>query len=102
MVVIIIGRELLVTSLRGVLESSGKQYGANMYGKIKMVVQSVTVGWVLLSLSHLTWPWFKAVGFGLIIATVAITTLSMTSYLFAARSILTERKTGPGTEPDHA
>src|SRR5206468_3179704 len=41
MVVLIIGRELLVTSLRGVSESQGRQYAASLHGKIKMVVQCV-------------------------------------------------------------
>lgn len=41
MVVIILGRELLVTSLRGMFESKGTNFGAVWAGKAKMVLQSV-------------------------------------------------------------
>ena len=43
MVVVILGRELLVTSLRGLIESSGVVFGADRWGKIKMVLQSTTI-----------------------------------------------------------
>ena len=41
MVVVIIARELLVTSIRSVLESMGKSGGAKWSGKIKMIFQSI-------------------------------------------------------------
>ena len=41
MVVVIVGRELLVTGLRGFNESMGKAFGASLHGKIKMWMQSV-------------------------------------------------------------
>lgn len=43
MVVIILGRELLVTSIRGLAEKAGVQFGADRWGKIKMVLQSITI-----------------------------------------------------------
>ncbi len=43
MVVIILGRELLVTSIRGLAEKSGISFGADRWGKIKMVMQSITI-----------------------------------------------------------
>ena len=43
MTVIILGRELLVTSLRGLMESTGVSFGADKSGKIKMVLQSVCI-----------------------------------------------------------
>lgn len=43
MVVVILGRELLVTSLRGMMESAGEKFGADWMGKVKMVLQSVTI-----------------------------------------------------------
>ncbi len=48
MVVIIIARELLVTSIRSVLESMGHQCGAKWSGKIKMIFQSVALPFILL------------------------------------------------------
>lgn len=43
MTVVILGRELLVTSLRGLMESTGISFGAEFAGKIKMVMQSATI-----------------------------------------------------------
>ncbi len=43
MVVIILGRELLVTSIRGLAEKAGLRFGADKWGKLKMVLQSVTI-----------------------------------------------------------
>ncbi|MFK7789412.1 MAG: CDP-alcohol phosphatidyltransferase family protein [Phycisphaeraceae bacterium] len=48
MVVIIIARELLVTGIRGEMEGSGHKFGANLWGKLKMVLQSIVVPIVLL------------------------------------------------------
>ncbi len=48
MVVIILARELLVTSLRSMVESTGEPFGANIWGKLKMVVQSVTAPAIIL------------------------------------------------------
>jgi CDP-diacylglycerol--glycerol-3-phosphate 3-phosphatidyltransferase len=49
MVVVIIARELLVTSIRGVAESMGVEFGAKFAGKLKMIVQSVTVPLIILT-----------------------------------------------------
>ena len=43
MVVAMLGRELLVTSLRGVLEARGVGFAADLSGKVKMLVQSVGI-----------------------------------------------------------
>jgi CDP-diacylglycerol--glycerol-3-phosphate 3-phosphatidyltransferase len=43
MVVLILARELLVTSLRGLSESSGQNFGAVFAGKLKMGFQSATI-----------------------------------------------------------
>jgi CDP-diacylglycerol--glycerol-3-phosphate 3-phosphatidyltransferase len=50
MVVVILGRELLVTSLRGLLEANGVALGADRWGKYKMALQSVTILAILLYL----------------------------------------------------
>lgn len=56
MAVVILGRELLVTSLRGVLESQGVDFSATMTGKLKMVLQSVAVPLILVVITFST-PW---------------------------------------------
>jgi CDP-diacylglycerol--glycerol-3-phosphate 3-phosphatidyltransferase len=58
MVIIIIGREMFVSSLRGILEKEGKDFSANLSGKLKMVLQCVAVSVSLLSMSPLfPWSW---------------------------------------------
>ena len=51
MVIIIIGRELLVTSLRAFVESAGGDFSAKWLGKLKMVVQCAAIIFALLYLS---------------------------------------------------
>lgn len=51
MAVIVLARELLVTSLRGVLESRGIDFSATFSGKAKMVLQSICIPLVLLILA---------------------------------------------------
>ena len=48
MVVIILSRELLVTTIRAVLESRGVDFSAALSGKLKMIVQSIGVPVILL------------------------------------------------------
>ena len=52
-VVLLLGRELLVTSLRGLIESGGKGFGAVWAGKVKMVVQSVTILIILAYVNYI-------------------------------------------------
>src|SRR4051794_7004069 len=54
-VVILLARELLVTSLRGSSESTGKNFGAQFSGKLKMVVQSVTILVILVYVNYYKW-----------------------------------------------
>ncbi len=43
MVVVVLARELLVTSIRGVVEGRGGNFQANSAGKVKMIVQATAV-----------------------------------------------------------
>lgn len=57
MVIAIIGREMFVSSLRGILEKEGKDFSASFSGKAKMSLQCLAVTASLLSLSpDLAWP----------------------------------------------
>lgn len=51
MVLVIIGREMFVASLRGFLEKQGMDFSANWTGKTKLVLQCVAVTASLLSLA---------------------------------------------------
>ncbi len=53
MVVLIVGRELLVTALRSFMEQRGSDFSAKMAGKLKMVLQCVAAG---VGLFYLHYP----------------------------------------------
>ena len=52
MVVVIVGRELLVTALRSFIEERGSDFSAKMSGKLKMVLQCLAAGACLFYLSY--------------------------------------------------
>ncbi len=52
MVVVILARELLVTSFRGMSEGTGQAFGAAFSGKLKMVFQSVTILVILVYVNY--------------------------------------------------
>jgi CDP-diacylglycerol--glycerol-3-phosphate 3-phosphatidyltransferase len=88
MVVVILARELLVTSLRGSSEGSGQNFGAAFSGKLKMVFQSVTILVILVYVNYLSQftahGWERgATGFRdfCIWATIAITIISGVLYV---------------------
>ena len=87
-VVILLTRELLVTSLRGSSEGTGQAFGAAFSGKLKMVFQSVTILVILVYVNYVD----RAASLGLrrfgagfrdvcIWATVAITVVSGLIYI---------------------
>ncbi len=55
MVVLILARELLVTTFRGVAESSGRNFGAAFAGKLKMTLQSITILVILTYVNFRGW-----------------------------------------------
>ena len=55
MVVVILARELLVTSLRGSSESAGQNFAAAFSGKLKMGFQSATILVILIYVNYLPW-----------------------------------------------
>jgi CDP-diacylglycerol---glycerol-3-phosphate 3-phosphatidyltransferase len=94
MVVVIVGRELLVTGLRGFNESMGKSFGASLHGKIKMWMQSIAAPAVLFLIARepswqlgATSEWIKRI---LVWLTVIVTALSVGQYLMRSRHILEE------------
>ncbi|MFQ5462726.1 MAG: CDP-diacylglycerol--glycerol-3-phosphate 3-phosphatidyltransferase [Phycisphaerae bacterium] len=94
MVIVIVGRELLVTGLRGFSESTGRAFGASVYGKMKMWMQSIAAPVILLLIAG-EGRWIasdpaETIKTILVWATVIITVLSSVQYLIRARSILDE------------
>ena len=49
MVTLLVGRELVVTSIRGIVEATGRKFGADWFGKLKMGLQcAVLIGVFLI------------------------------------------------------
>jgi phosphatidylglycerophosphate synthase len=99
MVVILLARELLVTSLRGSAEESGQNFGAQFSGKLKMVFQSVTIFVILVyvnffsELTDLHWEYaFRVFRNICIWMTIAITVISGLLYVQRAVAMYREKK----------
>ncbi|NOT02343.1 MAG: CDP-diacylglycerol--glycerol-3-phosphate 3-phosphatidyltransferase [Phycisphaerales bacterium] len=93
MVVVVLGRELLVTGLRGFSESRGVAYGAEFIGKAKMWVQSITVGALLLIVARYgsNGPQAAVIIKTLFVwLTVVVTSASLVTYLMKSRGLLLE------------
>jgi CDP-diacylglycerol--glycerol-3-phosphate 3-phosphatidyltransferase len=92
MVTVIVGRELLVTGLRGFQESVGKAFPASLHGKLKMWVQSIAAPVILWIVAHegraLSLSTADAIKTALIWLTVIVTALSVVQYIVRARDIL--------------
>jgi CDP-diacylglycerol--glycerol-3-phosphate 3-phosphatidyltransferase len=96
MVAVILSRELFVTGIRGELEGRGVSFGANFWGKMKMLFQSFAVPFVLLFvwLDPLKRPVLGYVRDGLVYATVLVTILSGLPYIIAARKVMRTQPEG--------
>jgi len=53
-VVAVVAREFLVTGIRGYVESLGQSFGADWFGKVKMVMQCIAISIVL---GKFAFPW---------------------------------------------
>lgn len=77
-VVLVVGRELLITALRSFLEQQGADFSAAMSGKLKMLAQCVAAG---AALFYLTYPPSTAPGWVAITVTVSVwATVVLTVY----------------------
>ncbi len=89
MVVLILARELLITSLRGLVEGEGGDFSAIWAGKWKMIAQSIAIPLILLVLAlaprqpGTTGRWAIDIT---VWTTVAITVLSAIPYIHRAIS----------------
>lgn len=89
MVVVILARELLVTSFRGLGEGAGQNFGAAFSGKVKMGFQSATILVVLVYVNYFApyqdqWhaePYFRYFRDFCVWGTVAVTVLSGLAYV---------------------
>lgn len=101
MVAVILGRELLVTSIRGALEGEGVAFPAGPSGKWKMILQSITVPLVLIVVAVAPvlpddgrTPWGRWVVDVVVWATVIITVWSGVPYVTRAASATWPKRKG--------
>src|SRR5262245_48923898 len=104
MAVVVVGREMLVTAIRGFIEQQGGDFSAQMMGKLKMVFQCVAAAASLLTLRY--WQqraigdlnWFPGPGWlfftlqASVWLAVITTVYSGLEYIVAAARILSRRE----------
>lgn len=91
-VVVIMMREFLVSGLRSFLESRGVEFGAGLGGKLKMVLQSVAIPFVIFHRAHFSHaPTMKYLVIALLGGTLLFTVTSTVGYVRRAVAILGPR-----------
>lgn len=114
MVVLMLARELLVTSIRGVMEAQGVRFSSDWWGKGKMILQSIIVPLVLgliavapvvprgldglpmspRSLPDPNWPWGRWAVDLVVWLTLAVTVISGVPYILRCWAILARARGG--------
>lgn len=95
MVVTIFGRELLVTTIRGTLEGMGLSGQAKTAGKLKMILQAITIPVVIfiaVNLKPTEHAWAAIVRDVFVYATVIVTLWSGVPYVLGLRNILAQQQ----------
>lgn len=82
MVVVLVGREFIVSGIRGYSESQGVKFPATPAGKIKMLIQSIALSAALIKMAWLNdVAWAETTVLALVWLTVAVTVLSSLGYV---------------------
>lgn len=104
MVVVILAREMLATSIRGVVESTGEPMPAVWSGKIKMILQAICIPAVLV----LIWlvggeggSWSRGAIRALVWTTVIVTIISGWRYLTTTIRFAIPRRDGSIPSEEH-
>ena len=83
MATVVVGRELLVTSLRGMIEGQGGDFSAKWMGKWKMVLQCAAIVAVLWLLLYTTPPVYLVwITLSLVYGAILLTILSGLEYVW--------------------
>ncbi len=89
MVITIVAREFLVSSIRGFSESKGVKFASNIWGKTKMFIQSWTICAMILYYAHfenIGWAEYMVTVFMWI--TIIVTVASGITYVYSAKKTL--------------
>ncbi|MCH8083456.1 MAG: CDP-diacylglycerol--glycerol-3-phosphate 3-phosphatidyltransferase [Myxococcales bacterium] len=92
MVVVIVGRELAVTGLRGLASSQGQVMAASGYGKLKTFAQNVAIGAMIFHYPTLVFS-FNHIGLALLGLATVLTLWS--GYAYFAEYFRAERQGNP-------
>jgi phosphatidylglycerophosphate synthase len=88
-VTVVLGREFLVSGIRGAMEAAGIPFPATFWGKAKTVVQNCAVG---TALGYVAWfpgaRWTELLTIGLMWAALVATVMSGATYVLSARKFL--------------
>lgn len=84
-VTILIGREFVISGFRLVAVDKGIVIAANMWGKVKTVCQMIMT---ILLIIHIDHPVYHAVEWVFIIVSVALTLISLATYMMENKSVL--------------
>jgi CDP-diacylglycerol--glycerol-3-phosphate 3-phosphatidyltransferase len=103
MVVLIIGREFMVSGLRGFIEARGVAFPSRWDGKLKMILQCIAIPAVFLNrMVDLGWPTEKWIGtaihwfaYSMVWATFVLTMTSGFSYVREAARVLRRGEQAP-------
>ena len=105
MAVVVMGREMLVTAIRGFIEQQGGDFSAQMMGKLKMVFQCLAVVASLVALRHYEQagsrdaplpPWLYYPLHGSVWLSIVLTVYSGVEYIVAAARLLGPTAAGRG------
>jgi CDP-diacylglycerol--glycerol-3-phosphate 3-phosphatidyltransferase/cardiolipin synthase len=88
MLIVILAREFAVTGLRGVAAAEGKVIAADMTGKVKTVLQMVSIIILLLALALPGYAYIMYAGIAVLWAAVAMTIVSGVRYVWNGREFL--------------
>ena len=104
-VVVVLAREMFVTSLRGFLEKQGQDFSAALSGKLKMVLQCAAVPLCLLSMDQEIVGQFDSlirVRDFLVMAMVVVTVFSGVEYSIRATQMLRRGRSSETPSDDTA
>ena len=89
MVITIVAREFLVSSIRGFSESKGVKFASNIWGKTKMFIQSWTICAILLYYAYFeNQDWAEYLVSAFLWITIIITIGSGITYVYSAKKTL--------------
>ncbi len=95
-IIVIIGRELIISGFRTIAADNRVVIAASMWGKVKTVFQIITIVWLVLDINWLVQgyiipidiPLYDICGDILIWISLALTIISMIDYIYKNKNVL--------------